>query len=118
MPFDSPADRRHCVRSPRFGASRIGLRFDRSDQKRVSRAGARVLAKGAHANACAKQGSPAILWALGGGKTECLKLLIQAGVDSNVKDPGDLASMALAEQRNRREILRILTIAGATEGDR
>ncbi len=76
------------------------------------------LAKGAYANACDKQGSPAILWAVGGSKTEYLKLLLEAGMDSNVKYPGGLTPIALAEQRNRREMLDILLIAGATEGDR
>ncbi len=74
------------------------------------------LAKGASANVRDKQGSPAILWAVGGGKTECLKLLIQAGCDPNAKDRDGTTPPVLAKRKKRREMLDILVAAGAREG--
>ncbi len=74
------------------------------------------LAKSAHANACDKQGSPAILWAAGGGKTECLKLLIQAGADPNAKDRDGTTPPALANRENSREMLDIFLAASARDG--
>ena len=60
-------------------------------------------------------GRTALSWASYGGKTECVKLLIDAGADLNVRDKEGITALYLASYYGNTECVKLLRDAGATE---
>jgi hypothetical protein len=73
------------------------------------------LAKGASANAKDRRGAPALLWAVGGGKADCVRLLLDFGAEANAKDAEGICALALARRKNKADLQDILRAAGASE---
>jgi hypothetical protein len=70
------------------------------------------LAKGAPADACDRNGAPALLWAVGGGKREIVELLLAEGAEVNARDTEGRSALRVAEARGRKEIAALLRAKG------
>jgi hypothetical protein len=70
------------------------------------------LAKGADAGARDSHDGPALHWAVGGGRAETVKLLLDHGADPNARDAKGQTALELAQKRGRDEIAELLRQAG------
>ncbi len=73
------------------------------------------LAKGAIANARDRHGGPALHWAVGGGRAETVKLLLDHGADPRALDGEDQTALDLAQKRGRDEIAEVLRGGGPSD---
>ena len=98
--------------SGRFGLDRDLIEGIKKGHVAIAHA---FLAKGADAGARDSHGGPALHWAVGGGRAETVKLLLDAGAEVQARDGEGQSALELAEARGRDEIVEVLRNAGATE---
>ena len=74
-----------------------------------------LLAKGVDVNARSRNGSTALMAAVGSGQGEIVRLLLSNGADANAKASGGGTALGLSLKRGDTAITRALKDAGATE---
>ncbi|MSP80035.1 MAG: ankyrin repeat domain-containing protein [Rhodospirillales bacterium] len=60
------------------------------------------LARGATANAKDRLVAPALMWAIGSGDEDCVRLLLESGADANVRDAEGVGALVLARRKTGR----------------
>jgi ankyrin repeat protein len=74
-----------------------------------------LIARGALVNAHADNGTTALMMASREGHLSMVLLLLEHGADINVRNLDGQSALALARDRERKDIVSVLSRAGATD---